>query len=110
MTKVVNGTTHKTDDWKAAQPLGALEKIETTIRTLFYDDGRVIEQYGRDEAWVEIKEPDVHVLAVGKCKDCGQMIFEDEEWQFPKTGEHWVRHLIADDCKGKDKNVDDENS
>ena len=91
MTKVVNGTTLQIE----------MDGRAYMINTLYYEDGRVIENCGNGD-WVQIKDPDIFVQAVGKCKDCGQIIYEDEDWDFKddgKGGTAWVRHQTEEDCK-----------
>lgn len=101
MTKVVNGTTV------------ILETDEKTyvVFTLFYDDGRVITKAGNSD-WEQIKEPDIFVLAVGKCKDCGEIIYEDEDWDYHENRQGkvaWVRHQMEEGCRKKEESDDEDN-
>lgn len=73
----------------------------TQIITQGYSDGRIIQQFGEGNDWVEIKAPDNFVKIVGTCKDCGGHVFEEQEWKFSKN-EGWISHTFDEDCTGKD--------
>lgn len=73
---------------KVAAGIDTLNKVEILVTSIVYDDGRVIEQFGTKADWIETKEPHEEVLVIGPCKDCGQPIYEDEDWEYDKKQEH----------------------
>ena len=75
------------------------KNIEILVTTLFYEDGRVIEKLG-DGDWIEIKEADKTIGVVGKCKDCGEPVYEDQIYNY-STNERWVSHSAEEDCVKK---------
>ena len=96
MVKVVNGTTVILEE-KLPPPKCSRQIL---VRTIYYDNGVVVEQFGRGNDWVQIKNADLETQEVGKCRDCGEMIYEHDEYEFSKQhGNQW--HGIEDDCLSK---------
>jgi len=111
MTKVVNGYVHSGDGYVHSKNTEIVESggLRVCITTLFYDDGRVIRQFGVKADWVQVKDPDKFVHEVGICTKCGRMIYGDEEWEYPKKGPQSVWHTFEEDCTKK-KESDNEDS
>lgn len=105
MTKVVgvSNTTVRMFDGHDTQ--GHTQYIDLVVTAIAYDDGRVIQQNGDGRDWVQIKDPDNNTGIVGKCKDCGEPVYEDDLYNFSKK-ENWVAHAAEEDCVKK--KVDDE--
>lgn len=78
------------------------------ITAIVYEDGRVIEQVGSGQDWTQIKDPDYTAKEVGKCKDCGEMVYDDDEYLYSMDGAKpneykWVKHELEEDCIKKEK-------
>lgn len=100
--KVVNGTSVIVRIKEPGREEYILETVtEIVVTTLFYDDGRVTQQYGEGQDWIEIKEADKTIAIVGKCKDCGEDVYEDQIYNYHKR-DNWVAHGTEEDCKRKD--------
>lgn len=91
MTKVVSGDNctvkHKTED-------GSIEEFVVTVK--FYEDGRVIQQYGDGEDWLQICDPDQFTPLVGICIDCQKQIYKADEWFESTDGR--LQHALDTDC------------
>ena len=68
------------------------------VITIGYEDGRVIQQWGEGEDWIEIKRADSFRKIAGICKDCDDYVFMDQEYKF-SSKEGWCVHIIEEDCK-----------
>lgn len=73
------------------------KEASALVITQGYDDGRIMQQFGEGENWVQIKVPDEMAVMVGACKYCQKPIFEDDEWYYSEQqGTKW--HMFEEDC------------
>lgn len=103
MVKVVNGTTEIMVIKDAEELEGILFKtLYGFITTIFYDNGSVVQQNGIGKDWVQIKNADFGTEEAGKCRDCGEMIYEHEDYKYSDKGEIRIQwHEVEDDCLPK---------
>ena len=77
------------------------EECVALVTTAAYDNGQIMQQFGRGAKWVEIKLPHKGVDMVGVCRDCGCAIWRDQEWKFEslaQEGKGSMWHEFEEDC------------
>lgn len=71
---------------------------DLVITSIIGINGQVLSNLGGKD-WHEVRPPELRGEIIGVCKDCGQAIYEEDEWTFSTAGKGWTAHAAEEDCK-----------